>query len=70
MSTVEGFDLHVYCDTPSCRASDAFGGHDKREAFARAKASGRRMSRKDAPEGSVAGGRAALCRRCAEGNGP
>lgn len=60
MSTVEGFDLHVYCDALDCTARDGFSGRDRADAVRRAKRSGWHISNK-ASANAVIGGKAAAC---------
>ena len=62
MSTVEGYDLHVYCDEPDCRNRGQFSGYTKTSAYRDAKEHGWRIhSTVNAPEGSMAGGKLAYC---------
>lgn len=59
MSTVEGYELHVYCD--KCNACDKYAGSTRGRCYRDARDAGWKISNRAAPRGSKCGGRAALC---------
>lgn len=62
MSTVEGWELHLYCDHPGCRADAQFGGLNRADALDQARRRGWTINLKlRAPNGSAAGGNLAHC---------
>jgi len=62
MSTVGGYELHVYCDAPDCDERGQFAAVNYGDCVAQARAQGWKISSKEAPPDSVAGGKAALCK--------
>lgn len=70
MSTVEGFDLHVYCDGRDaagkpCIARDEYAGVDRGDAVRNARSAGWLISSKPAPsDAAIGGGKFVLCKNC------
>jgi hypothetical protein len=61
MATVEGYELHVYCDVAECRGCEEFGGVSRADCLDQARRLGWVIGPKRAPAGAIAGGLAARC---------
>lgn len=60
MATVEGYDLHLYCDHKGCGSREEVYGVDKADAYRNAREMGWHIGRKDSQLQTI-GGKFALC---------